>query len=56
MKKDFNFILLACAAAVILGIFFTLPSKLRPRDKLFSEDNPLNTMIDESEVSVNGLE
>lgn len=56
MKKDFNFILFACAAAVILGIFFMLPSKLLPREKLFSEDNPLNSMNVESEVNINGLE
>ena len=53
MKKDFNFIFIACAAAVILSLL-SLPSYFFPRDKLFSEDNPqidkLETLLVESEV------
>lgn len=59
MKKDFNFILYACIAAVILSAF-TLISQLRPREKLFSEDNPLDTVTEtipqESEVDTVGTE
>ena len=53
MKKDFNFIFIACAVAVILSLL-SLPSYFFPRDKLFSEDNPqidkLETLLVESEV------
>ena len=45
MKKDFNFIFIACAAAVILS-FFSLPSYFFPREKLFSEDNPQKDLTD----------
>ena len=55
MKKDFNFILYACIAAVILA-FLSLPGEFIPRKVLFSEDNPLNTSPAESEVLTNGLE
>lgn len=53
MKKDFNFILYACIAAVLLSLI-SLPALLFPRERLFSEDNPLNNVSDtvsaESEV------
>lgn len=58
MKKDFNFILYACIAAVILSVF-TLVSQLRPREKLFAKDNPLNNaeiITEESEILTDGLE
>ena len=53
MKKDFNFILYACIAAVLLSLI-SIPTFLFPRERLFSEDNPLNTAAEtlpvESEV------
>lgn len=54
MKKDFNFIFIACVAAVILSLF-SLPRYFFPREKLFSKDNPLKDMTEtvaaESEVT-----
>ena len=55
MKKDFNFVLYACIAAVILA-FLSLPGEFIPRKILFSEDNPLNDTTVESEVFTDGLE
>lgn len=55
MKKDFNFILYACIAAVILT-FLSIPREFIPRKVLFSEDNPLNNPPVESEVLTDGLE
>lgn len=53
MKKDFNFIFYACIAAVLLSLL-SIPTFLFPRERLFSEDNPLNTATEtlpaESEV------
>ena len=45
MKKDFNFIFIACAAAVILSLF-SLPRYFFPGEKLFSGDNPQNDVTE----------
>ena len=42
MKKDFNFVFYACIAAVLLSLL-SLPTFFFPRERLFSEDNPLST-------------
>ena len=42
MKKDFNFVFYACIAAVLLSLL-SFPTFFFPRERLFSEDNPLST-------------